>query len=65
MKRNIRYDLQGMSNVGEGIKRIHDQVPERCLTLPEFGEYSIDECKTKHYDRMIEKCCESRGGVRK
>lgn len=56
------YNLQRMFNVRGGIRRTDDELPERCLTLPEFGKYSsINECEIKNYDRMLQECYEARG----
>ena len=56
------YNLQRMFNVREGIRRIDDMLPERCLKLPEFGEYSsVEECEIKDYERMLDEYYEARG----
>ena len=56
------YDLQGMFNVREGIKKTDDMLPERCLKLPEFGRYSsVEECEIRSYNSMLEECYEARG----
>lgn len=42
------FNLQRMFNVREGITKSDDMLPERCLKLPEFGDYSsVKECEIK------------------
>ena len=56
------YNLQRMFNVREGISKMDDMLPERCLKLPEFGKYSsVEECEIEHYPQMLEECYEARG----
>jgi len=60
------YNLQRMFNVREGIKRVDDRLPERCLKLPEFGEYaSIPECAIKDYEGMMDEYYQARGWDKK
>jgi len=59
------YNLQRMFNVREGIRRIDDMLPERCLKLPEFGEYSsVEGCEIKDYERMLDEYYKARGWSR-
>jgi len=56
------YDLQRMFKTREGIRKTDDMLPERCLKLPEFGEYaSVKECEIKNLSRMLEECYQARG----
>ena len=56
------YNLQRMFNVREGISKMDDMLPERCLELPEFGKYSsVEECEIKSYAQMLEECYQARG----
>ena len=56
------YDLQRMFNVREGVSKMDDMLPERCLKLPEFGEYSsVKECEIRGYEQMLEECYQARG----
>jgi len=56
------YDLQRMFNTREGIRKTDDMLPERCLKLPEFGDYaSVKECEIKNLNRMLEECYQARG----
>lgn len=56
------YNLQRMFNVREGIGKMDDMLPERCLKLPEFGKYSsVKECEIEHYPQMLGECYQARG----
>ena len=56
------FNLQRMFNVREGITKSDDMLPERCLKLPEFGDYSsVKECEIKDQVRMLEDYYEARG----
>jgi len=56
------WNLQRMFNIREGIRRKDDLLPERCLKLPEFGQYSsFAECKIQDYERMLDEYYKARG----
>jgi aldehyde:ferredoxin oxidoreductase len=59
------WNLQRMFNIREGIRRIDDMLPERCLKLPEFGEYSsVGGCEIKGYEQMLDEYYKARGWSR-
>jgi aldehyde:ferredoxin oxidoreductase len=56
------YNLQRMFNVREGIRKADDMLPERCLKIPEFGQYaSVKECAIKDQVSMLEDYYQARG----
>ncbi len=56
------YNLQRMFDTREGIRKKDDMLPERCLRLPEFGNYaSVDDCQIKNQVHMLEEYYEARG----
>ncbi len=56
------YNLQRLFNIREGITKKDDYLPERVLSMPEFGNYfSIKECVIEDYDSMLEEYYMQRG----
>jgi aldehyde:ferredoxin oxidoreductase len=56
------YNLQRAFNVREGVKKSDDMLPERVLSMPEFGKYAqVEECVIKDYQGMLEECYTERG----
>ena len=56
------YNLQRMFNTREGIRKADDVLPQRCLRLPEFGQYaSVKECEIRNLKGMLDECYQARG----
>jgi aldehyde:ferredoxin oxidoreductase len=56
------FNLQRMFNVREGFKRADDKLPERVLSIPEFGTYADKpDCVTHDFDAMLDEYYIARG----
>ncbi len=56
------FNLQRMFNVREGISRKDDYIPQRILTMPEFGKFASSlECTIKDYEKMLDEYYQARG----
>lgn len=56
------YNLQRMFNIREGIRREHDMLPRRALSLPEFGRYAtVQECVIQDFDAILDEYYAARG----
>jgi len=55
-------NLQRIFNVREGITRADDKLPERVLTIPEFGAYAEEKCCVIHdYESLLDEYYAARG----